>query len=104
MARPASAPAAVAAPAYGGVYSYSGIEALWVDAGGAPGEASVAACIAEHESGGRADAVSATADDGIWQEHLDPAALNPQVSAATAVAMSSNGRDWSAWTTAPYCA
>jgi hypothetical protein len=85
------------------VYSYSGLEALWLAAGGNPAYEATAACIATHESGGRANAISATADYGVFQEHMDPAALNPQVSAVTAVRMSSDGRDWSAWTTSGYC-
>jgi hypothetical protein len=85
------------------VYSYAGIEALWLAAGGNPAYAATAACIAEHESGGRANAVSPTDDFGVFQEHADPAALNPQVSAVTAVRMSSNGTNWSAWTTSGYC-
>jgi hypothetical protein len=85
------------------VYSYSGLEALWLAAGGNPAYEATAACIATHESGGRADAVSATQDFGVFQEHMDPAALNPQVSAVTAVRMSSNGTNWSAWTTSGYC-
>src|ERR1019366_1906965 len=73
------------------VYSYAGIEALWLAAGGNPSYEATAACIATHESGGRANAISPTADFGVFQEHMDPAALNPQVSAVTAVRMSSGG-------------
>ena len=85
------------------VYSYSGIEALWLAAGGNPAYEATAACIATHESGGRANAISATDDFGVFQIHADPAALNPQTSTEAAVRMSSNGRDWSAWTTSGYC-
>jgi hypothetical protein len=94
---------AVAPAASQAVYSYSGIEALWLAAGGNPAYEATAACIATHESGGRANAISPTADFGVFQEHMDPAALNPQVSAVTAVRMSSGGTNWSAWTTASSC-
>ena len=108
VAHPAApAPAAVAVPAYGGVYSYAGLEGLWLAAGGSPAAASVAACIAEHESGGRIDAehvdASGQVDYGAWQIGFDPGALNPQVAALTAVRMSGDGANWSAWTTAPDC-
>ena len=108
VAHPAApAPAAVAVPAYGGVYSYAGLEGLWLAAGGSPPAASIAACIAEHESGGRIDAehvdASGQVDYGAWQIDFDPGALNPQVAALTAVRMSGDGANWSAWTTAPDC-
>ena len=108
VAHPAApAPAAVAVPAYGGVYSYSGIEALWLAAGGAPWAASTAACIGEHESGGREWAEHTDnpqqTDYGLFQIGFDPGALNPRVAALTAVRMSGDGRSWAAWTTAPDC-
>jgi hypothetical protein len=104
VAAVAAIPARAVTPAVSGeVYSYAGIEGLWLAAGGNPAYASTAACIAEHESGGRIGAVSATQDFGVFQEHDDPAALNPQVSAVTAVRMSGDGTNWSAWTTSGYC-
>jgi hypothetical protein len=93
------APAATGA----GVYSPAMLAAIWEAHGGSAAKASVAVCIAEHESGGRPWAVSPTNDYGLWQEHNDPAALNPGVSAATAVQMSGDGTNWSAWTTAGSC-
>ena len=91
------------APAQGGTFSYAALEQLWVAEGGNPADEAFAACIAEHESGGNPGAISPTSDYGLWQEHDDPAALNPVVSARTAVQMSSDGTDWSAWTTEPDC-
>ncbi len=105
--RHAAAPAAPPRPAapapQGGTVSYAGLEQLWVAEGGNPADEAFAACIAEHESGGKPGAISPTSDYGLWQEHDDPAALNPVVSARTAVQMSSDGTDWSAWTTEPDC-
>ncbi len=100
----------------GGAYGPSQLRSLWIMAGGDPGKASVAACIAQHESGGNAGATSANPDGGtnvgLWQldtpggkgagysvEQLKNALTNARV----AVAGSSNGRDWSAWATASMC-
>jgi len=91
------------APAQGRTFSYAALEQLWVTEGGNPADEAFAACIAEHESGGNPGAISPTSDYGLWQEHDDPAALNPVVSARAAVRMSSDGTDWSAWTTEPDC-
>jgi LysM domain/Transglycosylase SLT domain len=86
-----------------GSYSFSGLENMWEAAGGSSATAPRAACIAEHESGGRSGAVSPTNDYGLWQIHDDPAALSPAVSAAAAVRMSGNGANWGAWTTNGSC-
>jgi LysM repeat protein len=104
--RHAAAPVAVPPPAparQGGIFSYADLEQLWVAEGGNPADEAFAACIAEHESGGNPGAISPTSDYGLWQEHNDPAALAPVVSAKTAVQMSSDGTDWSAWTTEHDC-
>ena len=104
--RHAAAPAAAPPPAparRGGIFSYADLEQLWVAEGGNPADEAFAACIAEHESSGNPGAISPTSDYGLWQEHNDPAALAPVVSAKTAVQMSSDGTDWSAWTTEPDC-
>lgn len=103
-AAPAPAPPPPPPPArQGGIFSYAALEHLWVAAGGKPADGGFAACIAEHESGGNPGAISPTSDYGLWQEHDDPAALDPVVSAQTAVKMSADGTDWSAWTTEPDC-
>ena len=52
---------------YAGVYSFSGLEALWVSAGGPPGVKWAAASIAECESGGRPWAYNPSGASGIWQ-------------------------------------
>jgi Lysozyme like domain len=99
-----------------GAYSPSQLQSLWVMAGGAPGKAAVASCIAQHESGGNAGVTSANPDGGtnvgLWQ--LDTPGgkgagytvaqlQNPLTNARVAIAGSSNGADWSAWATAPDC-
>ncbi len=103
-AAPAAAPPPPPAPArQGGIFGYAALEQLWVAEDGNPADEAFAACIAEHESGGNPEAISPTSDYGLWQEHDDPAALDPVVSAKTAVQMSSDGTNWSAWTTEPDC-
>jgi soluble lytic murein transglycosylase-like protein len=111
----ATGPAAAAEPHRGAVldaftrpltaaYSVGALEHLWRAVGGSGGTATHAACIAEHESGGNPNAISRTNDWGLWQIHNGgPRMLNPAANAATAVRMSGNGRNWSAWTTARFC-
>ena len=111
----ATGPAAAAQPRQGAVldaftrpltarYSFAALEHIWMAAGGSGRTASHAACIAEHESGGNPNAISRTNDWGLWQIHNGgPRMLNPAANAATAVRMSRNGRNWSAWTTARMC-
>jgi Lysozyme like domain len=85
-------------------YSFYGLEQLWDSVGGNPADQGTAACIAEHESDGDTYAVSATDDFGLWQIHDGGAAMfNPVSNAQTAVQMSYDGTNWSAWTTAPDC-
>jgi lysozyme-like protein len=92
---------------YGGVYSYSAIERLWVSAGGPSWAASTAACIAEHESGGNPNAESPSWDFGIFQIHGSwgpaMATFNPYENAVAAVKISGGGQNWSPWTTAGSC-
>lgn len=96
------------APVSSGVYSESMLERLWVAEGGSAGEEGVAACIAEHESGGNPGAVSPTDDYGLWQINAVNASpslmLNPEANAREAISLSRDGTNWSPWTTAPDCA
>lgn len=88
---------------HAGTYSHTGLENLWMAAGGSPATAPHAACIAEHESSGNAHAVSPYNDYGLFQELGRPEALDPVKSAQIAVQMSHNGNDWSQWGTAGDC-
>lgn len=88
------------------VYSYGMLEAIWRAAGGAGRAQSTAACIAEHESGGRPWAISPTNDYGLWQingSHGALATLNAFGNARAAVIISSGGAHWGAWTTRYSC-
>jgi uncharacterized protein YodC (DUF2158 family) len=85
-----------------GVYSCSGLETLWKNAGGSSAEAFTAAEIAMAESGGNPNAISPTDDFGLWQingSHGSMATLNPAGNARSAVSISSDGRNWGPWTT-----
>jgi LysM repeat protein len=86
-----------------GTLSCSGLEALWEAAGGAHGEAFMAAEIAKAESGGNQFALSPTNDYGYWQINgshgAAMATFNPMGNAKAAIAISDDGRDWGAWTT-----
>ena len=95
-----------APPASAGIYSESGLEALWEANGGSSGVAATAACIAEHESSGNPAAFNGT-DIGLFQ--IDPGnepgadLYNASVNAAEAVRLSDDGTNWSDWQTAPDC-
>lgn len=81
----------------------SGLEALWKAAGGTKTEAFMAAEIAMAESGGRQFAHSPTNDFGYWQINggHGPAMATYDAlgNARAAIAISSNGSNWRAWTT-----
>jgi Lysozyme like domain len=103
------------APGPGGTYSNAQLQSLWIMVGGSSGKAAGAACIAEHESSGDPTVTSSNPDGGtnvgLWQ--LDTKGKgagytvaqlqDPTTNARLAVAGSSNGTDWSAWSTAPLC-
>jgi nucleoid-associated protein YgaU len=99
-AAPEAAPAAHsdAVTATGGIYSCGALEGLWEQAGGSAGLAVTMAGIAMAESGGNPGAVSPTDDFGLWQDHADPAALNPSASAAASVSIEAS-QGLGAWTT-----
>lgn len=86
----------------GGTLGCSGLESLWEEAGGSPAEAVMAASIAMAESGGNQYAVSPTNDYGYWQingSHGSQATFNPIGNAKAAISISSDGTNWSPWST-----
>jgi Lysozyme like domain/LysM domain len=99
---PPSASSATVTGAHG-IYSCAALESLWEQAGGPAGEAEMAASVAMAESGGNPDAVSPTADYGLWQinepAHPGQATLDPAGNARAAVAISSGGTNWEPWVT-----
>jgi hypothetical protein len=87
-------------------FSYYGLERLWVMGGGNPAEEGVAACIAEHESGGRTYATGAAGERGLWQiipGWGDLSTYDPVGNAHGAVVISHNGSNWGPWTTRHSC-
>ena len=97
------APVAQTADAVSGQLGCSGLEELWEDAGGFSGEAVLAASIAMAESGGNQYALSPTDDYGYWQINGSHgpalATYNALGNAKAAVEISSNGGNWTPWTT-----
>lgn len=91
----------------GGTLSYASLERLWEAVGGSPAYAADAACIAEHESGGRQYATGPYGERGYWQ--INPvngpvlSTYNAWGNAHAAVVMSHDGTNWGPWTTAPDC-
>jgi len=86
----------------GGTLSCSGLEALWVAAGGSRSAAFMAAEIAMAESSGNQYAHSYSNDYGYWQingSHGSMATYDAMGNARAAVAISSNGSNWNPWTT-----
>lgn len=92
-------------------YTYAQLEGLWIQNGGSPATAPIAAAIAEAESSGNTAATSPNPDggtnSGLWQldtkgkgAGLTATQLqDPNVNASAAVEGSKNGTDWSAWET-----
>jgi LysM repeat protein len=86
-----------------GTLSCGGLESLWEDAGGSSAEAVTAASVAMAESGGNQYALSPTDDVGYWQINAPSwgslATYDPLGNAKAAVQISSDGSNWSPWTT-----
>jgi LysM repeat protein len=85
-----------------GMYSCSGLEQLWDQAGGNSADAFMAAEIAMAESSGNPNAISPTDDFGLWQINAVNGALatlNPFDNARSAITLSDDGANWGPWTT-----
>ena len=89
-------------------YSYSQLEALWVQAGGQKAAAPIAAAIALAESGGNPTIANKQGVPafGLWQiniaananpQYSQAQVLNPLGNAKAAVAISKNGTNWIPW-------
>jgi hypothetical protein len=105
--------------ASGAVLSFNQIQSLWIQNGGAPGWAPLAAAIAIAESGGNTVSLNNTPSTGdysvgLWQiNYYDglmasrtasygaPAQLqaDPNLQAKAAIALSGNGSNWGPWKT-----
>lgn len=86
-------------------YNYAQLEGIWTQAGGSSGSAPIAAAIAMAESGGNSTATgqnSGSVDRGLWQinsVHGTQSTYDVMGNARAAVAISSNGTNWTPWTT-----
>jgi hypothetical protein len=87
-------------------YPKRDLEHLWVQAGGDPSKAGLAASIALAESSGRVNATNrntnGTIDRGLWQInsiHGGQSTFDPLANARAAVAISNNGRSFDPWVT-----
>ena len=87
-------------------YTYSQLEAIWINNGGNKAYAPIAAAIAMAESGGSADATNhntnGSTDRGLWQINSTWGALSTydvNANAKAAIQISNNGANWKPWTT-----
>ncbi len=81
-------PQPVPAPQPGGTVSFTGLENLWISAGGPASVAAQAAAIAECESGGNPDAYNPSGASGLWQilgQVVPGNIFSPSVNAENAV-------------------
>lgn len=84
-------------------YSFDQLKALWIQAGGNPAAAAVAAAAAIAESGGNPNATGPVGERGLWQiatSHGAQSTYDPLGNARAAVAISGNGTNWRPWCTA----
>lgn len=85
-------------------FDYGQLEYLWIQAGGQPQVAAIAAAIAMEESRGNSGATdcdsNGTIDRGLWQinsVHGAQSTYDVMGNARAAVSISNRGSDWSAW-------
>lgn len=86
-------------------YTFQQLKDLWIQAGGSPTFADMAAAVAMAESGGRDDAVNTSNNDGsidrgLWQinsVHGKQSTFDPIGNARAAVGISSGGSNWRPW-------
>jgi len=93
-------------PSGGVQFTYAQLEGLWIQAGGNPQSAAVAAAVAMAESGGNSQATdndsNGSVDRGLWQInsiHGAQSTYDVMGNARAAVAISNNGSNWSPWVT-----
>ena len=94
--------ASTASVALSGTLSCAGLEELWEEAGGSHAEAVMAASIAMAESSGQQYATGGVGERGYWQINPNHGALStydPLGNAKAAVIISSDGTNWTPWTT-----
>jgi len=93
---------ATASVALSGTLGCTGLEELWEEADGSPGEAVMAASIAMAESSGQQYATGGVGERGYWQinpNHGTLSTYDPLGNANAAVIISADGTNWTPWTT-----
>lgn len=87
--------------------TFKQVENVWIQAGGNPQAAAMAAAVADASSGLNPNATFTNPDGsvgiGLWlidKGGLPPGSTDPLANARAAVQLSKNGRDWSLWCTA----
>jgi hypothetical protein len=88
-------------------FTFAQLEGLWIQAGGDPRYASIAAAVAMAESDGKSDSLGhnpGSTDVGLWQINGpgggDLRYLDPITNVKEAIRQSHNGVDWHPWCTA----
>ena len=91
-------------PSEGGALTYDQVENIWIQAGGSPQAAAMAAAVADAESGLNPNASRVNPDGttgiGLWllpQNGMPPGTTDPVANARAALQFSNNGTDWSQW-------
>ena len=84
--------------------TYDQVENTWIQAGGNPQAAAMAAAVADTESGLNPSATRTNPDGttgvGLWlipKNGMPPGTTDPVANARAAVQISQNGQDWSNW-------
>jgi Lysozyme like domain len=84
--------------------SFAQVENYWIQAGGSPQSAAMAAAVADAESGLNAGAQRTNPDGtigiGLWlipKNGTPPGSTDPLANARAAVQLSQNGTDWTQW-------
>lgn len=87
-------------------YTYAQLEGLWIQYGGSPAAAPMAAAIAMAESGGGANSVNSnndgSTDRGLWQinsVHGSQSSFDIGTNVRAAINISNNGTNWKPWST-----
>jgi hypothetical protein len=90
-----------------GLYSYTQLMNLWIQAGGSKLNAAMAAAVAMAESAGNPNATNnngnGSIDRGLWQinsVHGSQSTYDPVANARAAIQISNNGTTWRPWCTA----
>lgn len=101
-------------PGSNGRYSFDQLKQLWINYGGNPQNAAMAAAVALAESGGNPNAINknknsagqvTSIDYGLWQINSkynggSPAYYDPVTNVKATIAISKNGASWRSWCSA----